>query len=93
MYSQEESSDEGSVRRRTDRSLELSAMLKEKGHGSLGLLQNVLARFCLQEGVSKRKGNEYLTLLKTAGLIVTVNGHKSWRYEPEAEWDLFKVRI
>lgn len=88
-----ESSDEGAVKRRSDRCLELAAMFKEVFSGSLKTMETILAKFSLQEGVSGRKSKEYCKMLCDAGLIKITNGHKSWKYDPKAEWDLFKVDI
>ena len=93
MYREQDSSDEGAVKRRTDRCVELAAMFKRASKGSQGLLNTILAQFGLQEGVSTRKTKEYYELLRNSGLIKITNGHKSWCYNAEAEWELFKVEI
>jgi hypothetical protein len=93
MIYQEDSSDEGAVKRRKERTLEFAALFKEAKQGSQRLMEKITNQFMIQEGVSRRKALEYLGSLKGAGLIVITNGHKSWRYEPKAEWDLFKVEI
>ena len=93
MYKPEDSSDEGAVKRRKERTLEFAALFKEAKHGSLGLMETITNRFMIQEGVSKRKAMEYLSSLKGAGLLKITNGHKSWRYDAEAEWELFRVEI
>ena len=93
MYKPDESSDEGAVKRRTDRCVELAGMFKEMSKGSMKQMYTLLAKFGLQEGVTERKANEYLKMLRHAGLIKITNGHKSWRYDEAAEWELFKVEI
>ena len=93
MYREQDSSDEGAVKRRSDRCIELAAMFKEVSKGTEKSLKLILSKFCLQEGVSKRKVSEYFTLLRSSGLIKLTNGQKGWRYDPESEWELFKVEI
>ena len=88
-----ESSDEGAVRRRRERLMEMAAMFKEKQKGTDNERKSILARFSMQEGVSTKITKEYFDLLKTSGLVKVVNGHKSWVYVKEEEWELFKVEI
>ena len=88
-----ESSDEGAVRRRRERCVEMAAMFKEKQKGTDNERKSILARFSMQEGVSTKTTKEYFELLKTSGLVKVVNGHKSWKYCEDAEWELFKVEI
>ena len=71
----------------------MAAMFKEIQKGSDSVKNKILARFCLQEGVSKRKTKEYFTSILDCGLVKITNGHKSWVYVKEEEWELFKVEI
>ena len=73
--------------------MEMAAMFKEIQKGSDSVKLKLLARFSLQEGVSKRKTKEYFTSILDAGLVKITNGHKSWVYVKEEEWELFKVEI
>jgi len=93
MRINEESSDEGAVRRRRERTMELAAMFKEKGKGSNSDKEGILAKFSMQEGVTKHKAKEYFSLLLGAGLIRLKYGHGHWEYDRDAEWELFKVEI
>jgi predicted transcriptional regulator len=88
-----EPSDEGAVRRRRERLMEMAAMFKEIQKGSDNIKLKLLARFSLQEGVSMKKTKEYFSAILASGLVKQTNGHKSWRYEPKEEWELFKVEI
>jgi hypothetical protein len=89
----EESSDEGAVRRRRDRCMELAAMFKEHKSGSPSILNSILAKFSLQEGVTQRRAKEYFNLLVSAKLITWKYGHKHWEYNKNAEWELFQIEI
>jgi hypothetical protein len=73
--------------------MELAGMFKEKQKGSFRDMERIKALFSLQEGVSIRKATEYFRLIHSAGLLKISNGHKSWVYVREAEWELFKVEI
>jgi predicted transcriptional regulator len=93
MFQDQESSDEGAVRRRRERCMELAAMFKEIQSGSLNVKNLVLAKFTLQEGISMRKTKEYFSVLLASGLIKLQYGHGGWRYDTKEEWELFKVEI
>jgi hypothetical protein len=93
MNTMEESSDEGSVRRRRERCMEMAAMFKNQLKGNENDIKRIKAQFSLQEGVSIRKASEYFNLIRNAGLITVVSGHKNWQYKPKEEWELFKVEI
>jgi hypothetical protein len=73
--------------------IELAAMFKEHIKGGDQLTNKIKGLFCLQEGISMKKANLYYDLLVSAGLIKYTNGHKSWRYDSKAEWELFQVEI
>ena len=88
-----EASDEGAVRRRRERTMELAAMFKEEMKGSAKALGVIIAKFQMQEGVRKSTALDYYNCLCNAGLVKISRGNKSWHYEPKAEWDLFKVEI
>ena len=75
------------------RYMEMAAMLKEIGHGSIDQLDKVKHKFALQEGVRMDRATEYLDTLEGAGLIVFAQGDKTWKYNEDAEWELFKVNI
>ena len=89
----DESSDEGAVRRRRERCMELSAMFKEQKSGSPSILNSILAKFSLQEGVTHRRAKEYFNLLVSAKLIVWKYGRKRWEYNKDAEWELYRIEI
>jgi hypothetical protein len=89
----EESADEGAVRRRHERAMELAAMFKELGKGNMAAANRILAKFSLQEGVSVIKTKGYFTLLKQSGLVKISKGEKRWTYHQEFEWENFKVEL
>ena len=72
---------------------ELAGMLKEVGKGTMKELTRILSRFCIQEGRTMRKTRDYLHVLEGAGLISFKKGDKTWKYNPENEWELFNVGI
>ena len=80
-------------RARRNRMVELAAMLKEKKKGSISTLNKILDKFSIQEGVRVITAQEYLSLFKSVGLVVVTAGSKKWKYDPDAEWELFKVNI
>lgn len=88
-----ECADELAVQRMHERCIELAAMFKEHVKGGSKMKKRILSRFCLQEGVNIRKATNYFNLLKDSGLIKYTDGHKSWRYDPKEEWELFHVEI
>lgn len=73
--------------------IELAAMFKEHLTGGNKLREKIIAKFCLQEGISKKKADIYYQLLKDAEVITYINGHQSWKYNSKAEWELFHVEI
>ena len=85
--------DEEAVYNQRKRYMELAGMLKEKGSGHLKTLKRIVARFALQEGISGVKAKKYLLLLEESDLVVLSGGRKMWRYNSDAEWELFKVTI
>jgi phage antirepressor YoqD-like protein len=89
----EESADEGATRRRTERAIELAAMFKEAKEGTDSLMKRIVAKFALQEGIRLTNAKTYLNLLIDSQLLYVTKGHKRWKYQEEAEWDLFKVKI
>ena len=93
MNNSEESSDEGAVRRRRERLMELAAMFKEIQKGSSDDKNKLLARFSIQEGVSIRKTKEYFKTILDVGLVKLKYGHGHWIYDPKEEWELFRVEI
>lgn len=88
-----ESADEGATRRRMERAMELAAMFKEAKEGTEQLMKQIVAKFSLQEGIRLTNAKTYLTLLIDSQLVYVTKGHKKWKYQVEAEWDLFKVKI
>lgn len=70
---------------------ELAGMIKERKKGNMKLLIKIKARFCIQEGVNPRTANSYLKILESAGLVTIFDGDKSWKYNPNEEWDLLTV--
>ena len=93
MFQDQESSDEGAVRRRRERLMELAAMFKEIKSGSSNIKDKLLAKFSMQEGVSLRKTKEYFRLLLSSRLVIKQYGHGGWKYNAKEEWELFKVDI
>ena len=89
----EESADEGAVRRRHERAMELAAMFKEVMKGNMATANRIVAKFSLQEGVSPIKSKGYFALLKQSGLITISKGEKRWKYHPEYEWENFRVEL
>jgi len=75
------------------RFIELAAMFKEKIKGTEIEAEEIIHRFVLQEGVRLRIVREYIEALEGAGLLIFSKGHKRWHYNPDAEWDLFKINI
>jgi len=88
-----ESADEGATRRRMERAMELAAMFKEVKEGTEQTMKRIVAKFSLQEGIRLTNAKTYLNLLIDSQLLCVTKGHKRWKYQVEAEWDLFKVRI
>ena len=86
-------SDKEAVVNQRERYMELAAIFKEKKRGSIKAMKRLLAKFALQEGVNKYKANAAFSLLTDAGLIIFTSGHKSWKYNPDAEWELFQINI
>ncbi len=85
--------DEGAVKRRSGRCMELAALFKEVGEGSVRTKNKILAKFRLQEGVKKKTSLSYFDDLVDVGLIKFFQGNKKWKYNPKAEWDLFHIEI
>ena len=90
---QDTAMDEGAMERQNRRYIELASMFKEFKTGGVHLKEKIMAKFCLQEGVSKKKAHAYYNLLVSSGLIKFRNGHKSWKYDPTEEWECFRVEI
>jgi len=72
---------------------ELAGMLKEKKKGTITTLDKILGRFSMQEGIKFTRAKEYLDLFERVGLIKLTSGRKRWEYNPDAEWELFRVNI
>jgi len=79
--------------RMRNRYIELAAMLKEAKGGTMAKLDKILSKFALQEGLKFTTAKAYLEAFKTSGLVVFTHGRKRWKYNPDAEWELFKVNI
>jgi len=80
-------------KRMTERYRELAAMLKEKGKGNLATLEKIVSKFSIQEGLRPSRAKVYIDQLIKADLVMIVPGKKKWRYNSDAEWELFKVNI
>ena len=93
MLKLSESMDEALIERLRGRYLELAGMLKEKKSGYSDSLNKIMAKFCLQEGIKVRTGKMYLRLLIQSGLVIVTSGKRRWKYNSDAEWELFKVNI
>ena len=85
--------EEGRLRARKKRMVELAGILKEKKEGTITQLTRILKRFSIQEGVRLVKAKEYLSLFKGVGLIKFSSGSKRWKYNSKAEWELFSISI
>jgi predicted AAA+ superfamily ATPase len=70
---------------------ELAAMFKEEKRGTRSSFKKIKSKFCLQEGVSPRTADQYVSTLEGAGLLIVFPGNKRWRYNSKEEWDLFRV--
>jgi len=81
------------VANQSKRYIELAAMFKENKAGGARLMEKILSKFCLQEGVTMKKANLYFDMLRSAGLIIFTSGHKTWKYDATAEWDLFRIEV
>ena len=80
-------------RRVTERYRELAGMLKEKSKGTLITLEKIVTRFSIQEGLRPSKAKIYLNQLIKVGIIVITSGKKRWKYNSDAEWELFRIQI
>ena len=78
---------------RKEQTLELAGMLKEKRKGTLKQLHKLIHKFCLQEGIVYDTATEYLKSFKAVGLLTIRKGSKTWKYNVDAEWELFKIEI
>lgn len=88
-----ESRDKIVCKRMKERYRELAGMLKEKGKGVYKTLAKVVSRFAIQEGIREVKAWEYVGLFQKAGLLIMTDGLRKWRYNEDAEWELFKINI
>ena len=85
--------DEEAVENQRQRYMELAGMLKEKGSGHIKTYSRIVSKFALQEGIKQANAKRCGKLLEDAGLISFTKGRKMWRYNPDAEWELFNVQI
>jgi len=76
-----------------ERYLELAGMLKEYRRGSASLLQKIVERFKVQMGVKDKTVREYIEALAGTGLLTLYHGSGKWKYNPDQEWDLFRVPV
>jgi hypothetical protein len=86
------------IQRRTKgRYLELAAMLKEKKHGNKQEYDRIVAKFCLQEGLTLAKAIKYAEAIEIGGLIKWTEHHGKkklrWKYNEKQEWDFFKISL
>ena len=72
---------------------ELAGMLKEKGKGNMSTLNKLLGKFSIQEGIKFIRAKDYLELFERVGLIIITPGRKKWKYNIDAEWELFRINI
>jgi len=72
---------------------ELAAMLKEKMKGNMVTLDKILGKFSMQEGIKFTRAKEYLNLFEMVGLVKITTGRKKWKYNSDAEWELFRVLV
>jgi hypothetical protein len=73
--------------------LELVGMLKEGKNGNKGKLEKIMAKFAIQEGLRSVVVKGYMNQMIVAGLVKVTEGKSRWEYNPDAEWELFKVCI
>lgn len=78
---------------RKERQMELAAIFKEEQEGDINSLNKIIHRFSMQEGVKPETAKEYIHSFKIIGLIVFAKGKKKWKYNPDAEWELFRIDI
>ena len=64
---------------------ELAGMIKEKSRGTAKDMEQVICRFCIQEGVKYSTAKEYLNILEGAGLVEMTVGCRKWNYIEENE--------
>jgi len=93
MNSEVESGENMNLRGRRKRMGELAAQLKEKNSGNLNSLEKILVKFSIEEGLRLNKAQEYLDAFQSIGLIKIEMGKRRWKYNSEAEWELFKINI
>lgn len=75
------------------RYIELAAMFKEEGKGTMTVLNTIVNRFKIQMGVKDSTVKEYLKSLTGANLLIIKQGSGKWEYNEDAEWELFNVNI
>jgi hypothetical protein len=85
--------DERLCRRMHGRYKELAGMLKEKGEGTYNEFHQIISKFAVQEGLKRVTAQEYAETLVDFDLILMKEGSGEWRYNEEAEWDMFKINI
>ena len=78
---------------RRKRMVELAAMLKEKKKGNMNLLEKIVHKFSIREGVKPETGWHYVDSFIKTGLVTFYNGEKRWKYNVDSEWDVFNVNI
>jgi len=81
------------IRGKRERMAELAGMLKEAKGGNNSKLEKILAKFGIQEGLRSAVVKGYLLQLIKAGLVIMTIGKSRWKYNPEAEWELFSINI
>jgi len=72
---------------------EFAGMLKKAKSGTQDKLEKLVGKMAVQEGLKEDRVWEYVETFKKAGLLTFLQGHKKWKYHPEAEWELFKINI
>lgn len=85
--------DNQNIRGKRNRMLELAGMLKESRSGNKAKLERIMARFGIQEGLRSIVVKNYMNQMIVAGLVKVSEGKSRWKYNSEAEWELFKVQI
>jgi hypothetical protein len=81
------------IKGKRTRMLELAGMLKEGKGGNKSKLEKIMAKFAVQEGLRSIVVKNYLNQMIVAGLVEVSEGKSRWKYNPDAEWELFTVQI
>lgn len=85
--------DERICKRMNKRYRELAGMYKEVGQGNYNQFHQIASKFAAQVGVRRSTAKEYAETLTEIGLIIMKEGSGDWKYNEDAEWELFQINI